>query len=142
METHHIIYTDGGSRGNPGPAALGVYLATLDKRYSEYLDTTTNNVAEYKAIVFALKKAKQLLGSEKCEGAEIEVRSDSQLIVNQLEGKFKLKEEDLFKYFIDVWNLKQEFKSVRFVHIPREQNKIADSLVNEELDRHTRKGLF
>lgn len=142
METQHIIYTDGGSRGNPGPAALGVYLATLDKRYSEYLETTTNNVAEYKAIVFALKKAKQLLGSEKCGRASIEVRSDSQLIVNQLEGTFKLKDEDLFRYFIDIWNLKQEFGSVRFVHIPREQNKIADGLVNEELDRHARKSLF
>lgn len=138
----NIIYTDGGSRGNPGPSAIGVYFETLDKKYSEYLGTATNNDAEYKAIVFALKKFKSLIGSDSALKTEIEIRSDSQLVVNQLSGKFKLKEESLFKYFIEIWNLKQEYKNVLFHYVPREKNKIADILVNESLDSHSRKGMF
>ncbi len=129
-----IIYTDGGSRGNPGQAAIGVFFPSLEKRYGERIGETTNNVAEYKAIIFALKKAKQLIGSEKAGKTDVCIRSDSQLVVNQLSGTFKLKEEELFPLFISVWNLKQEFASVSFEHIPREQNTVADSLVNEALD--------
>ncbi len=138
----NIIYTDGGSRGNPGPSAIGVYFETLDKKYFEYLGIATNNDAEYKAIVFALKKCKSLIGHESSLKNSIEIRSDSQLVVNQLSGRFKLKEESLFKYFIEIWNLKQEYKSVSFHYIPREKNKIADMLVNESLDNHSRKGMF
>jgi len=138
----NIIYTDGGSRGNSGPSAIGIYFETLDKKYSEYLGIATNNDAEYKAMVFALKKIKSLIGSDVAKKTDIEIRSDSQLVVNQLSGKFKLKEESLFKYFIEIWNLKQEYKSVSFSYIPREKNKIADMLVNQELDSHSRKGMF
>ena len=137
-----IIYTDGGSRGNPGPAALGVYFKNSNKKYSEFLGKTTNNEAEYRAIIFALKKCKQLVGKEKCGQAEIEIRSDSQLIVSQLNGVFKLKEESLWKFFIEIWNLKQEFEKVDFVYIPREENKIADMMVNQELDNNMKKALF
>lgn len=129
-----IAYTDGGSRGNPGPAAIGVYFPELEKRYGEFIQTATNNIAEYKAIVYALKKAKQLVGSKRAELSIIEIRSDSQLVVNQLSGFFKIKEEELFPFFIHIWNLKQDFAEVRFVHVPREQNKQADALVNEALD--------
>lgn len=129
-----IVYTDGGSRGNPGPSALGVYFPSLGKEYSEYLGETTNNVAEYQAIVFALKKLKHLLGSDVAEKTDVEVRSDSQLLMNQLSGTFKLKEEHLFPFFIAIWNLKQDFKSVTFVHVPREQNKDADRMVNRALN--------
>lgn len=134
MESNHkiIIYTDGGARGNPGPAAIGVVFP--DKHYGEQIGNVTNNVAEYKAVIFALKKAKSLLGGEKAGKTEIEVRSDSELIVNQLNGEYKVKEEDLKLLFVDVWNLKQEFKSVSFVHIPRGKNKEADALVNRALD--------
>jgi len=127
-----IIYTDGGARGNPGPAAIGVVFP--DKHYNEQIGSTTNNVAEYRAVIFALKKAKSLLGGEKSEKTDIEIRSDSELIVNQLNGNYKVKEEDLKLLFVDVWNAKQEFKSVSFVHIPREKNKEADALVNRSLD--------
>ncbi len=127
-----VIYTDGGSRGNPGKAAIGVIVG--DKKYGERIGTATNNTAEYKAIVFALKKAKQLLGKEKCEQAELEMRMDSELAYSQLTGRYKLKEESLFPLFIEIWNLKQEFKKVEFTHVPREQNREADRLVNQALD--------
>lgn len=128
-----VIYTDGGSRGNPGPAAIGVVIGS--REYGEQIANTTNNVAEYKALIFALKKAKALLGGKKSGEAEFEVRMDSELIVMQLNGKYKIKEPDLQSLFIEVWNLKLDFKKVVFVHIPREQNKKADRLVNEALDR-------
>jgi ribonuclease HI len=139
-----VVYTDGGSRGNPGPAAIGVYIETLDKKYSQFLGKTTNNIAEYKAIIFALKKIKSLIGSEKSFNTEIEIRSDSNLIVNQLNGKYKIKEKSLFEYFVEIWNLKQEYKKVSFVYVPREKNKVADALLNETLNYYSnpKKSLF
>ncbi len=137
-----VIYTDGGSRGNPGPSAIGIYIETLNKKYGEFLGVATNNIAEYKAMIFALKKTKQLVGKENSINTEVEIRSDSQLVVSQLKGEFKLKEKSLFEYFIDIWNLKQEYKNVSFVYIPREKNKIADAILNETLDEHTKRGLF
>lgn len=132
MKNKLIIYTDGGARGNPGPAAIGVVIA--GKGYSEAIGNTTNNVAEYKAVIFGLKKTKSLLGGKKAEETEVEVRADSELIVSQLNGKYKIKEENLKPLFIDVWNLRQDFKSVSFVHVPREKNKEADKMVNRALD--------
>lgn len=130
-----VIYTDGGARGNPGPAAIGVVVG--GKKYGEYIGKATNNIAEYKAVIFALKKAKALLGSKKAAEAEVEVNMDSELIVKQLAGEYKIKDADLQPLFIEVWNLKQEFKKVAFRHIPREKNKEADAMVNEALDPHT-----
>ncbi len=127
-----IIYTDGGSRGNPGPSALGVVVG--DKEYGEYLGVMTNNQAEYRALVFALKKAKQLLGSKKAKETEVEVRMDSELIVRQMIGRYKILDEGLQLLFMEIWNLRLDFKSVSFVHVPREQNKRADKMVNQALD--------
>lgn len=127
-----IVYTDGGARGNPGKAAIGVVVGNHE--YSEYIGETTNNVAEYKAVIFALKKAKQLFGGDECENIELEIRSDSELMVNQMNAKYKIKDLDLQPLFIDVWNSIQDFKHVSFVHINREKNKLADSLVNRALD--------
>ena len=129
-----IIYCDGGSRNNPGPAAIGVYIPQSDKEYSKYLGTATNNEAEYQAIIFALKKIKQLIGKGKAGNSEIEIRSDSELLINQLNGQYKIKEKNLVPFFIEIWNLKQDFAGVKFAQIPREQNKRADSLVNRELN--------
>ncbi len=130
-----IIYTDGGARGNPGPAAIGVYFSSpFNKGYGEQIGKTTNNIAEYSAVVFALKKIKSLLGGEKAEETEIEIRSDSELLVKQLNGEYKIKEENLVPLFIQIWNLKQDFKNVKFIHVPREKNKEADRLVNQALD--------
>ena len=140
-KTKLILYTDGGARGNPGPAAIGVVIG--DKRYGERIGEATNNVAEYRAVIFALKKAKQLLGKENAATAYLEVRSDSELVVRQLRGEYRVKEESLFPLFIEVWNARQDFASVAFKEIPREENKTADSLVNEALDgRGTMQALF
>jgi len=129
-----IAYCDGGSRGNPGLAAIGVYLPQLKKGYSKFLGTATNNEAEYQAAIFALKKIKHLIGGVKAEKAEIEVKMDSELVVKQLNGEYKIKEKDLTPFFIEIWNLKQDFGKVNFIHIPREENKEADKMVNKELD--------
>lgn len=131
-----IIYTDGGARGNPGPAAIGVVIerGSETKGYSKAIGETTNNVAEYEAVVFGLKKAKQLIGGEKAKETDVEIRSDSELIVSQLRGEYKLNEHDLIPRFVEVWNLKQDFRSVDFDYIPREENGEADKLVNRALD--------
>ena len=129
-----VMFTDGGSRGNPGPAGIGIWIETLDKRYGEYIGETTNNVAEYAALIYGLKKLKQLLGKDKTKQYEIECNLDSELVVKQMNHEYKLKEEYIQKNFIEIWNLSLDFKNVIFKHIPREENKIADSLVNEALD--------
>ncbi|MDP3991810.1 MAG: ribonuclease HI family protein [Candidatus Colwellbacteria bacterium] len=130
-----IIYIDGGARGNPGPAAIGVIIGSLtgEKKYQERIGRTTNNVAEYKAAIFALKKAKQILGKNKSL-TEIEIRSDSELLCKQMNGLYKIKNKELQSLFIELWNLRQDFKKVAFLLIKREQNKAADSLVNRALD--------
>jgi len=132
MVNQLIIFTDGGSRNNPGPAAIGVVIG--DKEYAEYLGETTNNVAEYQAVIFALKKVRHLLGKEKLKNTEIVINLDSELVANQLNGKYKILEPDLQPLFIKVWNLKFDFPNLNFHYIPREKNKRADKLVNEILD--------
>ena len=134
-----IIYTDGGSRGNPGKAAVGVVFCNevgqVIQKFGEYLgDNLTNNDAEYHAVIFALKKFKAVFGKKMAEVAEVEVRSDSELLVNQMNGKYKIENEKIQKFFIEIWNLKIDFKEVKFKAIPREKNKEADKMVNEALD--------
>lgn len=131
-----IIYADGGSRGNPGPSAIGVVIN--DKGYSQYIGDGTNNEAEYKAVIFALKKAKALLGKERIKSMEVELKSDSELLIKQLNGEYKIMEPRIQSLFIEVWNLKIDFGKIKFTLIPREKNKEADRLVNEALDVQTR----
>ncbi|MDQ1283714.1 MAG: ribonuclease [Patescibacteria group bacterium] len=128
------MFTDGGARNNPGPAAIGVWIETLNKKYGEYIGEATNNVAEYAALIFGLKKLKALLGKNKTKQYEVECYLDSELVVKQLNHEYKLKEEYIQKNFIEIWNLMLDFGGVKFYHIPREKNKIADALVNEALD--------
>lgn len=137
-----IIYTDGGSRGNPGPAAIGVVIG--NKKYSEQIGQSTNNEAEYQAVIFALKKAKALYGKKKIKEMEFEVRSDSELLIKQLNGKYKVLEPKIQPLFLQVWNLKMDFGKIKFILIPRGKNKEADRLVNEALEAHGRPltGLF
>jgi len=129
-----VMFTDGGSRNNPGPAGVGVWVETLNEKYGEYIGIKTNNEAEYEALIFGLKKLKQLLGKGKAKSAEIVCYLDSELVVKQLGHEYKLSEEHIQKLFIQIWNLMLDFKKVSFHHIPREKNKIADALVNEALD--------
>src|SRR3989344_3622128 len=134
-----IIYTDGGSRGNPGKAAIGVVFCNekgeIIKKFGEYLgDNLTNNDAEYHAVIFALKKFKSLFGKAIAQNREVEVRSDSELLVHQMNGKYKVENEKIQKFFMEIWNLKIDFKEVKFKAIPREKNNEADALVNQALD--------
>ncbi len=131
-----IIYTDGGSRGNPGPSAIGAVIN--DKGYSQYIGDGTNNEAEYKAVIFALKKTKALLGKERIKKMEVELKSDSELLIKQLNGEYKIMEPRIQSLFIEVWNLKIDFGKVKFALIPREKNKEADRLANEALDAQTK----
>ena len=94
----------------------------------------TNNEAEYQAVIFALKKAKALYGKEKIKSSEIEIRSDSELLVKQLNGQYRVAEPRIQALFIEVWNLRVELGKVKFIGIPRERNKEADKLVNDVLD--------
>lgn len=132
------MYSDGGSRGNPGPAALGVYIETLGKGYGECLGTKTNNEAEYAAVVFGLKKIKALIGKAKAKETVVECRMDSELACKQLNHKYKIENEKLQPLFIAVWNLTLDFADVKFVYVRREENTKADALVNEALDRESK----
>ena len=134
-----VIYTDGGSRGNPGRSAIGVVFCNekgqIIKEYGEYLgDNITNNEAEYSAVIFALKKFKTVFGKAIAENSVIELKSDSELLIKQLNGEYRIENEKIQKFFIEIWNLKIDFECIKFKHIPREKNKEADRLVNEVLD--------
>lgn len=128
-----IIYTDGGARGNPGPAGAGVVIIDGSKQFEfkKYLGKRqTNNWAEYEAVALALSEAKK----KRFAGRAIEVRMDSQLVVEQLSGNWKIKEAALKEQAAKVRKLLEDFPSHRFVYVPRAQNKEADRLVNEALD--------
>lgn len=129
-----IAFTDGGARGNPGPAASGAYLTDehgkVLKEHGRYLGHQTNNFAEYSAIIDALTHAQEL-GAD-----EVAMFMDSELAVKQLNGEYKVKNPGLAVLFMKVHNLRLHFKKVTFTHVRREKNKDADRLVNEAIDRH------
>lgn len=138
-----VINTDGGARGNPGPAAIGVVIYNGEenalKKYSQYLgENLTNNEVEYQAVIFALKKIKALFGKKKAKNLEIEIKSDSELLTKQMQGLYKVLDSKIQASFLKVWNLKIDFKEVKFNLIPREKNKEADKLVNEALNNQNR----
>ncbi|PIR01973.1 MAG: hypothetical protein CO031_02300 [Candidatus Nealsonbacteria bacterium CG_4_9_14_0_2_um_filter_37_38] len=138
-----IIYTDGGARGNPGPAAIGTIFCNekgeIFKKCSEYLgENFTNNEAEYQAVIFALKKFKALFGKKLAALTEIELRSDSELLVKQLNGEYKILDPKIQPLFIAIWNLKMDFKKVKFKLISRTKNQEADRLVNEVLNEQVK----
>jgi ribonuclease HI len=135
-----IMYTDGGSRNNPGPAAVGVFIETLKKQYGHYIGEKTNNEAEYEAVILGLGKIKHLIGKDKAKKTEVEIFLDSEFVQRQMNHQYKVKEPELQKLFLEVWNLMLDFGKVAFNHIPREKNKVADKLVNEALDEKERQG--
>ncbi len=143
MSDKYLIHTDGGSRGNPGPAAIGVVIKKsgggLKHEYGEFLGRATNNEAEYTAVVFALKKLKQLIGKEGAKKATVEIHADSELLVKQLGGQYKVMDEKIQRFFLEIWNLKLDFEEVFFKHVPREENKEADRMVNAALDKELNK---
>ncbi|MCA9326764.1 reverse transcriptase-like protein [Candidatus Saccharibacteria bacterium] len=128
------MYSDGGSRGNPGPSASGYVVLDMDDKIldtgSRYLGVTTNNIAEYTGLKIGLEAALKL-------GArEVDVYMDSLLVVNQMKRIFKIKNRDLWPLHDAVCDLVPRFKRVTFTHVPREFNKLADAEVNKSMDEH------
>lgn len=131
------IYSDGGSRGNPGPSATGYVILSGDESYileqgGAYLGITTNNQAEYQAVKQALESAR------KFEPKEVEVLVDSLLVANQLNGIFKVKNKELWPVHDAIKKIAQEFESISFRHVYREDNKLADEQVNIILDEEAK----
>ena len=137
METI-TIFTDGGSRGNPGPAAIGVHIVdasgTVLKQVAETIGNATNNYAEYWAVVRALQSAKEHFG-KRTPDIQFVLKLDSELIKKQLSNEYQIKEPGLVPLFIEIHNMRVAlFPNLIFIHLPREQNKEADKLVNQALD--------
>jgi len=132
------IFADGGSRGNPGPAGSGavVYDAqgSVVAEVSEFLGVTTNNVAEYTALIRGLEALAEYL-DERTPSASVVVKMDSELAVKQMRGEYKIKHPNLKPLAEQAYSRAQQFSSVSFVHVPREQNKVADALANQAMDR-------
>ena len=128
-----IIHSDGGARGNPGPAGIGAVLNAADgivlAEVSKYIGETTNNQAEYRALIAGLEKAIEL------KAEEVECYLDSELVVKQLNREYKVKNAELAPLFLKIHNLSLSFKKIIFIHVRREQNKVADRLANEAMDR-------
>lgn len=130
------IYTDGGSRGNPGPSGAGVFVVdetgVVLKEVTKFLGIHTNNWAEYEAVILGFETAKRL----GLKNTQLVFKLDSQLIAEQLSGNYQIKEPTLFEQFIKAHNFQvKDFPDVVFTHIPREENKEADRLANEAMDK-------
>jgi len=126
------IYTDGGSRGNPGPSGIGVIILDSNKKkikeIFKYIGETTNNVAEYSALVSGLEAALEL------KATDITIYLDSELLVKQLGGEYKVKDPNMKTFFDKSLGLLKKFKEFEVKHIPREKNKDADRLVNKAIN--------
>ena len=126
------LFTDGGARGNPGPAAYGFVLETDDGTVlaaeGQAIGVATNNVAEYSGLVAGLRKAIEL------HVPEVEVISDSELLVKQMRGEYRVKNEALRGLFLEAGGLARDLQSVEYRHVRRAHNELADKLVNEALD--------
>lgn len=137
MSKNYYVQTDGGSRGNPGPAGIGIYIKDDKKnvllKKGERIGETTNNVAEYLAVVRALEWFRENVSQENLENIYFKV--DSSLVVNQLNGLFKIKEPHLKELVLKIKILEQEIGgNIYYEYIPRGENSVADSLVNLALD--------
>ncbi len=139
-EKHLFIYTDGASRGNPGNASIGVVIKNdqneIIKTVSEYLGIATNNKAEYMALIRALQEAKQF------SPLAVDFYLDSQLIVRQITGQYKVKDAGLIPLYRQAKALYMEYPHASISHIPREENNEADALANEALDKQKKKGIL
>lgn len=130
---HLLLMVDGASRGNPGPSAIGVVIKDAQgkvlKEIGEHIGELTNNVAEYRALIRALEEAKAM------HADSVEIRSDSDLLVSQLQGSYKVKSPDLGPLYLDALRLLRGFSRYSFLKIPRGQNAAADALANRAIDQ-------
>lgn len=132
------IFTDGGAKDNPGPAGIGAVIYKNGEKveeYSEFIGEATNNEAEYKALVFALKKVKALYGKKEIKDVLLQVKTDSELMAEQLRGNYKIKDEKIQPLFLKAWNLKLDYGQFEIELIPREKNQEADQLVKKSLSQ-------
>jgi ribonuclease HI len=138
-EQHLSVYTDGASRNNPGDAAIGVVIKNDQdetiETVSEFLGTATNNKAEYIALIRALQTV------QKFRPEKVDFYLDSQLVVRQITGQYKVKDAGLIPLFRQAQALYRQFKHATISHIPREENFEADALANEALDKRKKKGI-
>ena len=132
MTASWTVFTDGASRGNPGPSSIGAVVYDADGKevhtVSRRLGRATNNEAEYQAVIAGLEAALGL------GGGSVDLRMDSQLIVRQLEFRYRVRNARLRPFFERVVELRRQFESFQVTHVPREQNKRADELANLALD--------
>jgi ribonuclease HI len=132
VEVKARLFTDGGARGNPGPAAYGFVLESEDGTVlaaeGEAIGTATNNVAEYSGLVAGLQKALEL------HVPELEVVSDSELMVKQMRGEYRVKNEALRELYDEATALARRLTNVEYRHVKRAHNELADKLVNDALD--------
>jgi len=129
---HYEIYVDGGSRGNPGESGIGVVICqgqTVIKNIAKFIGITTNNVAEYMAMIYALQEA--LINNFR----DVTINTDSELMYKQLKGEYRVKDPNLKIYFDQIKHLIGGFSNINFVQIPRSKNKGADKLVNQAIDQ-------
>ncbi len=128
-----VIHTDGASRGNPGESGIGIVMydgqGNVVKEFGRFIGTTTNNVAEYSALIEALRAAHGL------GAAEVAIRSDSELMVKQMLGEYKVRHDGLQPLFVEARRLFLRFRRWRIEYVPREQNRRADELANLSIDR-------
>ena len=134
-----VIYTDGGSRGNPGPSGAGAVIQNekgeVLKEVTKYTGEQTNNFAEYEAVIIGLQALRRIVPEKERVEVEIEVRMDSELLQKQLSGEYQIKNENLFGQYIAVHNIRVKyFPNITFVHVPREKNAHADRLANDAMD--------
>ncbi|NCS32467.1 ribonuclease HI family protein [bacterium] len=130
------LFTDGGARGNPGPAAAGIVINTPgseDITFGQYLGEITNNQAEYQALLLGLDKVIQEFDAP---AVNLSVYMDSELVIKQVTGEYRIKHPNLIPLHANVLDMIKNFAMIQFVHIPRENNKKADAQVNETLDNH------
>lgn len=132
-----IIYTDGAVKENPGPGAVGIIFCNekgqIFKKYGKFLGKVTNNEAEYRGAILALEKFKAIFGKKLAKKTEIEIRTDSEFLIKQLKGEYKILDPKIQKLFLKIWNLKLDFKKVKFRQVSRKRNKEAHKLAQKIL---------
>ncbi len=137
--SHFTIHADGGSRGNPGPAGAGAmirdHMGNSVASVSEFLGTRTNNYAEYEAVILAFEALEKLIGTKQARATVVEVKMDSELVVKQMKGVYKVKHPTMRAQFARLLKTATIFKGVSFTHVFREENSDADALANKAMDR-------
>lgn len=149
------IHTDGAARGNPGKSGVGAVIKITNYKlpahfalqsmagrqitnykFKKFLGVATNNQAEYRALIFGLVEARKIIQKELLEDWEIVCYSDSELMVRQMKGEYRVKDKELQTLFLRALKLTSAFSRISFVRIPREKNKEADALANKAIDEH------